>query len=88
MAITIRIDQAGRLVVPQALRRRLGLTAGARLRVWEEAGRLLLEPIPEQPILVEEGGLLLAGGYLEGAEVDHRALREERLARRIEDVTE
>ena len=40
------IDAAGRIVIPKALRDRLGLTPGEALDVREREGRLEIEPAP------------------------------------------
>jgi AbrB family looped-hinge helix DNA binding protein len=84
MADIITIDGAGRLVVPQALRRRLGLRKGSRLAAHERDGVLVLEPVPESCVPVEEDGLLIIGGKLVGPLADHRDLRDAR-ARKLAD---
>lgn len=66
-------------MVPKRLRQKVGLTPGVPIRAWEEDGRLVLEPVPEQTALVEEGGLLLCDGRLEGGIVTAEELREERI---------
>lgn len=38
------IDGAGRVVIPQAVRRRLGLDAGTRLEIEEVDGAVVLRP--------------------------------------------
>ncbi len=75
----VAIDRVGRLVIPKELRVRHGLQEGTRMRIAEDAGHLILEPIPEDTPLVERGGLLLVDAPLSGEPVDHRSLREERL---------
>lgn len=47
---TVTIDKQGRLVLPRAIRERLGLPAGqeGRLRLWESADGVMLEPEPRQ----------------------------------------
>ncbi len=42
--MTITIDAAGRVVIPQAIRRRLGLVAGTELEVDETDGGVVLRP--------------------------------------------
>jgi bifunctional DNA-binding transcriptional regulator/antitoxin component of YhaV-PrlF toxin-antitoxin module len=48
--ITVPIDKQGRLVLPRAIRERLGLPAGqeGRLRLWESADRVMIEAEPRQ----------------------------------------
>jgi len=62
MGKPISIDRAGRLVIPKRLRDRLGLAEGVRLHIWEEDGRLVLEPVAQEARLVEDGGLLVIEG--------------------------
>jgi len=81
MASVITIDDAGRIVVPQALRRQLGLAPGTRLRVDVEGERLVLDPEPPDPALREEDGLLIVETPVEGDILDHREVRAERIAR-------
>jgi AbrB family looped-hinge helix DNA binding protein len=76
----ITIDAAGRLVVPRAMRDRLQLRGGSRLRVRVEAGtRLILEPIEEETVPVDVDGLLVIRGRLVGEIPDHRDQRESRV---------
>ena len=76
----ITIDAAGRVVVPKAMRTRLGLRDGSKLRVKEEDGqRLILEPIAEQAVPIELDGLLVIRGRLLGDVPDHRELRTDRI---------
>jgi AbrB family looped-hinge helix DNA binding protein len=75
----ITIDGLGRVVIPKALRTRLRLVKGRRLRVTEDGGRLVLEPAEEISKPVEVRGLLVIRGKLRGPMPDHRALRESHL---------
>lgn len=50
------IDGAGRIVIPKALRERLGLTGGETLEIRERDGRIEIEPAPTPMSLVERGG--------------------------------
>jgi AbrB family looped-hinge helix DNA binding protein len=76
----IAIDAAGRLVVPKAIRTRLQLREGTRLRVREEAGkRLVLEPVSEEGAPAEVDGLLVIRGRLVGEIPDHREQRTQRI---------
>jgi AbrB family looped-hinge helix DNA binding protein len=80
MAKAITIDRLGRIVVPQHVRRRLGLVAGSRLRLLDESDRIVLEPEQGGPELREEGGILVLVGT-RGEAPDHRSIRDERLSR-------
>lgn len=50
------IDAAGRVVVPKALRERLGLEGGRVLEIREREGRLEIEPAPTAMTLVKRRG--------------------------------
>lgn len=43
---TITLSSKGQIVLPQAIRRKLRLAAGAKLRVEELDGKIVLEPEP------------------------------------------
>lgn len=50
------IDSAGRIVVPKALRDRLGLARGHVIDIREREGRLEIEPTPTPMTLVKKRG--------------------------------
>ena len=54
------IDAAGRIVVPKALRRELGLSPGQELLVRARDGAIVLEPLPTQVSLVKRGNVVVA----------------------------
>lgn len=54
------IDSAGRVVVPKAVRRHLGLSGGQELDVSERDGVIELKPVMTKVHLVERGGVLVA----------------------------
>jgi AbrB family looped-hinge helix DNA binding protein len=59
MDTTIPMDASGRLVLPKALRERLNLVGGARLRASVVAGRVELVPVEseEQPVICTVDGM-------------------------------
>jgi AbrB family looped-hinge helix DNA binding protein len=57
MSQPITMDQAGRIVLPMAIRRRLNLAPGARLILDVVAQRIELTPEPQA-----EGGLVVSAG--------------------------
>lgn len=74
----ITIDGAGRVVIPTAIRRRLQLRAGTKLRADIEGERLVLVPVADRDAVAEEEGVLVATGSIKGGWLDHRDLRVER----------
>ena len=54
------IDAAGRVVVPKAMRDKLGLTGGRAIKIRERDGRLEIEPVPVPMRLVKRKGVLAA----------------------------
>ncbi len=86
-AIKLRIDGAGRIVIPKPLRERLGLRPGVRLEAHEEAQGLVLKAPSVRPALIREKGLWVHQGEPSGPldlkriieevrEVRHRAILE------------
>lgn len=77
------IDKAGRVVIPAAMRQRLGLRPGTTINVFLDDVGLRLEAVVSPPKLVRtKGGLLIARPTVPASElpkVDVAALvREER----------
>ena len=54
------IDTAGRVVIPKALRMRLGLRGGEAIEIRERDGTIEIEPVPTPMTLVGEGDRALA----------------------------
>jgi AbrB family looped-hinge helix DNA binding protein len=61
MSSTISIDNAGRLVLPKAIRDRFKLTGGSKLRIEPIGEHLELTPIVEdhETVLTKKKGLLI-----------------------------
>ena len=60
----LKIDNAGRIVLPKPVRDRLGLRAGSDLDLAESREGILLKPVRQQPSLVRRNGLLVHSGKL------------------------
>lgn len=54
------IDAAGRVVIPKALRERLGLLGGRAVEIREREGRLEIEPAPTPMTLERRGRVRVA----------------------------
>jgi bifunctional DNA-binding transcriptional regulator/antitoxin component of YhaV-PrlF toxin-antitoxin module len=86
-AIQISLDDVGRILIPEALQRRLGLKPGMTLVVEDtEQGGVQLSVQAETSALIEKDGLLVFNGALEG-DITHaveraRAQRTDAIIRR------
>lgn len=76
--IELKIDRAGRLVIPKPIRDRLGLKPGARLEAREHDNQLILKSVSDQPALVREKGLWVHQGEPTGSLDLRRAIDEVR----------
>jgi AbrB family looped-hinge helix DNA binding protein len=78
------IDKAGRVVIPAAVRERLGLTAGTELKVSLDEAGVRLERVAPAPRLVKVGRRLVARPTVAHAQrlaIDVAALVEEERSR-------
>ena len=78
----VRIDKAGRIVVPKNLRERLGFRPDTALEAIERPEGMLLKRVEQRPSMVRIDGLWVHQGTAEpGANWDHvlEDLREERI---------
>ena len=78
----VKIDKAGRIVVPKPLRERLGFRADTRLEAIEQPEGVLLKRIERRPALVKVDGLWVHQGTAEPGTNWERVLddvREERI---------
>lgn len=53
------IDSAGRVVIPKAIRARLGLSGGVSVEIQERDGKVEIEAAPAAMSLVEKEGALV-----------------------------
>jgi len=69
------IDKAGRLVIPKALRERLGLVAG-EVEVVADGTALRVEPIAGSELTERAGRLVIPAGGTAASDDDVRILRD------------
>ena len=62
--MTLKIDKAGRVILPKPVRDRLGLRAGADVEMVETRDGIVLRPAERKPSLVSRGSLLVHTGEL------------------------
>lgn len=72
-AMRTTIDKAGRLVIPRALRHRIGLVGGGAVELELDGASIRIEPVAGSE-LREEGGLLLIPTA--GTSIDNTLVRE------------
>lgn len=80
--MNIKIDKAGRLVLPKPVRDRFRLRAGANLELEEHPEGLILRPVARRASMAQEKGIWVHLGKIpEGLDWDELvdAVREERL---------
>jgi AbrB family looped-hinge helix DNA binding protein len=79
----LKVDAAGRVVLPQPVRKRFHLTPGSRLEIDVEPDGIRLRPSTPAPSLTDEDGLLVHEGEPTGdllhAVEEARALRDEQV---------
>ena len=82
LMMKIRIDKAGRIVVPKPLRERLGFTPDTELEAIEQPEGVLLKRVEQRPSMIKIDGLWVHQGSAEpGANWDRvpEDVREERI---------
>lgn len=63
----IRVSKKGQATIPKELRDRFGIETPGRVFIYEEEGKIVVEPLPS----VEEMQGIHAGRYEEGEVLDH-----------------
>ncbi|MFZ1890104.1 MAG: AbrB/MazE/SpoVT family DNA-binding domain-containing protein [Candidatus Binataceae bacterium] len=58
----LKIDKAGRVVIPKSLRERFGFKHGVGVEAYEEGNGLILKAASAGPSMVREKGLLVHQG--------------------------
>lgn len=60
----VKIDKAGRIVLPKPVRDRLHLRQGSDLEIEERPEGLLLKPVDQRPSMVQKNGIWVHLGKL------------------------
>jgi len=81
----MRVDKAGRMVLPKSVRDRLGLKKGGRLTIEESPDGITLRPLKESPRFVNENGIMVFVGKVP-KDIDWEKLREEDREERFRDL--
>lgn len=82
IAMTLKIDKAGRIILPKPVRDRLQLREGSELALEEHPDGLVLRPVEHKSSMVQENGLWVhqsqaPSGFNWDTTVD--AIRDERI---------
>jgi AbrB family looped-hinge helix DNA binding protein len=62
--MTLKLDKAGRVILPKPVRDRLGLRAGSDLETHETPEGVMLKPAGRRPSLVKKGGFWVHTGEI------------------------
>jgi len=76
--MTLKLDKAGRLILPKPIRDRLGLTEGSGLELQETPEGLLLKPAERRPSMIKKQGLWVHTGELPAGFDIVQAIRDDR----------
>lgn len=72
----VAIDGAGRIVVPKAMRERLGVAGRSELELEEGDGQLVLRAVPSKVTLVDRDGHLVAERGPDAVPLDWEVVRD------------
>jgi AbrB family looped-hinge helix DNA binding protein len=76
--MTLKIDKAGRVILPKPVRDRLGLRAGSDLELEETAAGIVLRPAEQRPSMIKKGGLWVHTGKVPPGFDIVQAIRDDR----------
>ena len=62
--MTLKVDKAGRVILPKPVRDRLGLHAGSDLEIQETREGVMLKPAGRRPSLVKKGSFWVHTGEI------------------------
>lgn len=76
--MTLKIDKAGRVILPKSVRDRLGLRAGTELEMQETAEGIVLKPGVSRPSMIKKHGLWVHTGKVPPGFDIVQAIRDDR----------
>jgi AbrB family looped-hinge helix DNA binding protein len=76
--MTLKMDKAGRVILPKPVRDRLGLRAGSDLEIEETAGGIVLRPAEQKPSMIKKQGLWVHTGKVAPGFDIVQAIRDDR----------
>jgi len=76
--MTLKMDKAGRVILPKPVRERLGLHEGSDLEMQETPEGLMLTPADRQPSMVKKDGLWIHTGKVPPGFDAVQAIRDDR----------
>jgi AbrB family looped-hinge helix DNA binding protein len=76
--MTLKIDKAGRVILPKPVRDRLGLHEGSDLEILETPEGVMLKPVEHRPSMVKKQGLWVHTGKLPAGFDIVQAIRNDR----------
>jgi AbrB family looped-hinge helix DNA binding protein len=75
---TLKMDKAGRVILPKPVRNRLGLKAGSDLEIEETAEGIVLKPAEPRPSMTTKQGLWVHTGKVPAGFDVVQAIHEDR----------
>jgi len=79
--MTLKIDKAGRIILPKPVRDRLGLHEGSDLEIEETPDGVILKPAGRRPAMVRKQGLWIHTGTMPAGFDIVKAIEDDREAR-------
>jgi len=76
--MTLRIDKAGRVILPKPVRDRLGLREGTALEMQETQDGVILKAVENRPAMTRRDGLWIYTGELPAGFDTVQAIRDDR----------
>ena len=76
--VKLRVDKAGRVILPKAIRDRLGLHEGSALEMLETQNGVILKTVEDRPAMTMRDGLWVHVGKFPGEFDTVQAIRDDR----------